>query len=272
MKVREVSATADWRTTPLTNSDCLYRILSSGRLLNPLLEAPFVTNKIFRFDWLHVADLGVAPLFLGNLFFRLLQIIPGRSHKEKCAALYQEIQAYYEEQQVEDRFDSLLPTMFIHKKKDYVLRGSAAKIRHLVPFAAKITRELLTPADPVHDALIQAAHHLHETYRALSSTMANPCEHMKEHGLKFALQYVALHDHLNPGNPKAFRIKPKLHLFMHVTSDDSLPARHWTYRDEDFGGSVARMARRRGGMLSCGKTALQVLQKFKLRNPMVRIG
>ncbi len=65
---------------------------------------------------------------------------------------------------------------------------------------------------------------------------------MKEHGVNFAVQYVALHDHCNAADALAWRLKPKLHLFPLITSDDSIPRLAWTYRDEDFGGSVARMA------------------------------
>ena len=85
------------------------------------------------------------------------------------------------------------------------------------------------------------------------------------------MQYVALHDHCNAADSASWRIKPKLHLFLHITSDSSIPRLTWTYRDEDFGGSVARMARRRGNLLNCKSTSESVLTRFKLANPCVRI-
>ena len=94
---------------------------------------------------------------------------------------------------------------------------------------------------------------------------------MREHGIKFAIQYVALHDFLNPDDDKAWRIKPKLHLWLHITSDNSVPRLTWTYRDEDFGGSVARMARRRGNLLRCSSTSSETLSRFKISNPCIRI-
>ena len=112
---------------------------------------------------------------------------------------------------------------------------------------------------------------MNELYSALSADHPSPSNAMREHGIKFALQYVALHDHLNPADDKAFRIKPKLHLLLHITSDNSVPRLIWTYRDEDFGGSVARMARRRGNLLRCGSTSYTCLAKFKISNPVVRI-
>ena len=97
---------------------------------------------------------------------------------------------------------------------------------------------------PSQAAMRHAAFHLHVVYTALSSDHSDPCASMKEHGIKFAIQYVGLHDFKNPADGKAWRIMPKLHLWLHITSDDSVPRLTWTYRDEDFGRSVARMARR----------------------------
>ena len=200
-----------------------------------------------------------------------MPLFPGRSKKERCAAIFQEIQVYYREEAVTDRLDTLLPTFFQKKQAGYKLRCSAAKARALVPFAWRIAHEILDEDNPVHASLKQAAFHLNKVYECLSSDHPDPTATMKVHGVKFALQYVALHDHLNPANDKAFRIKPKLHLFLHITGDGSIPRKYWTYRDEDFGGSVARMARRRGGLLRCGQTSAQVLRKFKVKNACVRI-
>ena len=115
------------------------------------------------------------------------------------------------------------------------------------------------------------AGNFNETYKALSSQCPEPHKQKQEHGIKFALQYVGLHDFLHGLDDRSFRIKPKLHLFLHITSDNSLPRLIWTYRDEDFGGSVARMARRRGGLLKCGPCSGTCLSKFKISNPSIRI-
>jgi hypothetical protein len=56
-----------------------------------------------------------------------------------------------------------------------------------------------------------------------------------------------------------------------ASSNRSTPAKYWTYCDEDHGGSVARMARRRGGQRSCTATSRLVLAKFKMANPVIRM-
>ena len=269
--VREVCSTAPWRSEHLSNADCILRIMRSRGVVNPLLTAPWVTTSIFRMDWLHVSDLGVTADFIGNFFHEVLDMFPGNNKKERSASLFQEMVEFYNAKGTQDRFDVMLPTFFESGDKPYKLRGSAAKIKALVPFVWQLAEEILDTRIPKQSAMRQAAYHLNEVYSALAANHPSPAASMKEHGIKFAIQYVALHDHCNPADDKAWRIKPKLHLFLHITSDSSLPRLTWTYRDEDFGGSVARMARRRGGCLNCAATSATVLQKFKISNPNIRL-
>ena len=268
--VRQVSSAAPWRNQPISTGDCLYRMREIRGRINPIFGAPYVTPAIFRMDWLHVADQGITPEFIGSFIAEVIHLFPGSTQKERCASLYEQILQYYEDENVLDRFDKILPT-FIFDKKDYKLKGSAAKVRALVPFIWRLAQEILDLQDPKHSAMYHAAYHLHEVYEALSESHPDPQNSMREHGVRFASLYVALHDLLNGQDEKSFKIKPKLHLFMHITSDNSIPRLVWTYRDEDFGGSVARMARRRGGVLRCSSTSKSSLAKFKIANPCIRI-
>lgn len=181
-QVREVGQQAPWRHQQLSHSDCIERILKKGKPLNPLPEAPFVTDKIFRMDWLHNADQGVCPDFIGNFFHEILHMFPGSTTEDRCHPLYEEIEAYYEANEVADRFDTMLLTFFAAPDKNYKLKGSAAKCRALVPFAWHLAQELLDPTNPKQDALLKAAFHLNEVYTALLSNHPSPKSHMKEHG------------------------------------------------------------------------------------------
>jgi len=246
-------------------------MLTSRGKICPLLEAPWVKTRIFRMDWLHVCDIGVSQDFLGNLLHALLPFSIGNNKKEQCASLYAEILAQYKMNGVEDRLDCLFPSLFEHSDGPYKLRCSAAKARALVPIACNLAQEMLDSRVPKFAAIKQAAFHLSQVYFALSANHPSPAATMAEHGLKFAVQYVALHDFCNGADSYAWRIKPKLHLFLHIVSDGTVPRLTWTYRDEDFGGSVARMARRRGNLLSSSCTSLNVLSRFKMENPCVRL-
>lgn len=210
--------------------------------------------------------------FLGNFFHHVSELFPQSNQAERYRALSGELLAFYDEFEVSDKLDCLTPNM-IENKTGYKIRCSAAKCRALVPFAWKLAQEMLSEEDPVQSAIRQCAYHLHMVYSALSSATVSPSEIMREHSTKFALLYVSLHDILNVQgeNPKVWRIKPKLHLFLHVCSEGSIPARTWTYRDEDFGGSVAKAARRRGGLLRPQATSSKVLWCFVVQCPAVRV-
>ena len=267
--VRDVGSSARWRTQPLNHAACLERMLRAGRKVSPLLQAPWVKADLFLIDWLHCADQGVAADFLGNLFHFVTEQMCEPTAEARFAGLFEMIQQFYEENQVEDRLDHLRPS-FVNGS-GYKLRCSAAVARALVPFAAQLCSEMLSDKIPVEAAIKAAAFHLNEVYSCLSASRPNREHHMKQNSIKFALQWVALHDILNGADPKAFRLKPKLHLWLHICSDGSCPSRTWTYGDEDFGGSVAKAARRRGGLLRAQATSRQVLLRFCIANPAVRI-
>lgn len=238
--------------------------------MNPLLEAPWVKTSIFRIDWLHAGDQGVGADFVGNLFYHLHDKFPGTTKDQKYSAMYQEIDQYYVDEDVLDRLDTLKPT-FVESKNGMKLRCSAAKVRQLVPFAFRLATEVCDLTNPVEHAIYLAAYHLKEVYSTLSSTCIDADAKMKEHGPKFALQYVALHDQLNESDSRLWRIKPKMHMFMHLCGEGGEPGKYWCYRDEDFGGSVAKAARRRGGLLRPKSTSSSVLMCFSILTPRVSL-
>jgi len=129
-QVREVDSSATWRGQPLSYSECILRISRNRGYVCPLLTAPWVTNHIFRMDWLHISDLGIAADFLGNFFHVVMPMFPGANKKDRCAACFDEIQAYYEENNVEDRFDSLPPTLL----------KIGLTVSHLLSLSLKIRR------------------------------------------------------------------------------------------------------------------------------------
>ena len=272
-QVRDVGEAANWRSNPLSSAEALTRVVVKCGCLNPLFEAPWVTTDIFKMDWLHAADQGVAADFIGNLFFHFVDQFPGDTKEERYNALFAQADDYYEAENVQDRLDCLKPTSVEHKNSGMKLRCSAAKCRKLVPFAFQLAQELCNKDDPVEEALYWAAFHLNECYKALSASMppAACTAALKQHSTKFALQYVSLHDHCYPNDNRLFRIKPKLHFFLHLCSDGGDPAKHWCYRDEDFGGSVARVARRRGGLLKVAATSKRVLESLQLQAPRISI-
>jgi hypothetical protein len=267
-QVRDVSLSATWRSQPRSHWQVMAAILENGRRVSPLLQAPWVTTAIVRIDWLHCADQGIAADFLGNLLLMLTGKCPGPTHKERTAVLWRKVQKFYEDFAVEDRLQNLVPTMLKQPKKAPKLRCSAAQCRALVPFGELAAQEMLADDVLVEAAAKAAMLHLSQCYKALSRQSIFASDVLREHSSKFALQFCALES--VTADAKSWRIKPKLHLFLELCSEGSKPALFWNYRDEDWGGSVSRMSRRRGGLLSVKAFSGNLITKFRLQ-PMVRM-
>ena len=117
-QVRDVGSAANWRSDRLSHWQVLQRILASGKTVSPLLEVPWVTTSIFRIDWLHCSDQGVAADFIGNIFVLIASKCPGNNKKARTTSLWTRILAKYDALNVEDRLQNLVPTMLQQPKKN----------------------------------------------------------------------------------------------------------------------------------------------------------
>ena len=165
----------------------------------------------------------------------------------------------YDDNHVADRIDLLHVNRFWTTRK---LRCSAACMRAMIPFMLKLAEDHLSDADAMELALKLCCRSLNQCYLSLSERSFLHADVARNQSIVFASSWIALHHYWNGREEQAFRMKPKLHLFLHICSDGSRPRRYWAYRDEDYGGAVARRGRRRGGVLSVSSVSRKVLEKF----------
>ena len=135
-----------------------------------------------------------------------------------------------------------------------------------MPFGKEIVDELFDDSNPEEKAAKAAMRHMFECYEALRGD-ADFRDRLALHSRLFALQYVALEEYF----PEIWGVKPKLHQFLELCIDGGLPSANWNYRDEDFGGACAGMARRRGGSLGPTATSANLLTRSILRSPAPRL-
>ena len=235
---------APWREHRLSHWEFIGRLASRGLEASPLFGCPGLRTSCFKPDWLHVCDLGIAADFLGNFLLLVSAKFEGAGHKSRVAAMWLHIRAWYVEHQVENRLDSLDPAMSQSgPRKPPKLRAKAAQARWLVPYAPFAAAELLGDSDVEITAKAMAVE-LAACYSLLSP---ENFEHSKlaEHCRRYCALAVAME---GAHNGILWRCKPKLHLFQELCEYHvDCPSLFWTYRDEDYGGSVAQLARRRGG-------------------------
>jgi len=269
IQVRDCSFNAAWRSDRLGHWDLVGRILEQKGVLNPIFAVPWVDSACFKIDWLHCCDLGVAADYMGNLFLMLARKLPTRPLSQQVQMLWEKMLLWYTQNKVQDRLPQLLASTLQQPGKAPKLRASAAQVRALVPFALECAQELLSADDPVEAAARTGMHHLNQCYMSLDSSSVFSSDVLRDSSVRFAQQYVALESWFP--DPMAWRIKPKLHLFLELASEGSRPSMFWNYRDEDWGGSVARFARRRGGKYTLARFSANVLHRFRVQQPVVRM-
>ena len=266
---KDAGPEAAWRKERLSHWDVLTRIIEKGDPVSPIFAIPFLDTKCFKIDWLHVADLGISANFLGSLFSVLIGKLPGANKDDRLASLFDDIQKFYKTTECQSRLEGLTHTM-IRKDASSTpkLRGRGADIRALVPYGFEAAQRLLDSSDPLESTAKQMAVHLNECYKLLPraafqhSALAENCQ-------KFCELALAMEDE----DPAIWGCKPKLHLFQELCEEsDYCPSLSWCYRDEDMGGSLARIAHRKGGCLSAKATAENLLKKWCARYPVPRIG
>ena len=113
------------------------------------------------------------------------------------------------------------------------LRGGAAVVRALVPFAVVLAESTLSNTDERERTMITAAKHLNDCYKHLSADEFHGLG-LKENAIRFAGTYIALSQ--TSTDQKLWRVKPKMHLFLELCDGSVEPSKIWTYRDEDLGG------------------------------------
>ena len=208
--VADASHDARWRRERLSHHEFLAKQLQRGALISPIFDAPFVTTKTFRRDWLHLVDLGIAADYLGNLFKVFRDKLPGRNQEVRVRALWLRVLAFYNGPPVITDRLAKLPNSWIQAdgQKPPKLKGNASTTRALVPFAYTLAQELLDPADPKEEAMIVGADHLNRCYTCLSSNTYGWREILARSSSAFVLQFGALQA---ASDGIHWRCKPKLH-------------------------------------------------------------
>lgn len=193
----------------------------------------------------------------------MLPKLPGSTQQKQCQALMRHLTTYYAQNpSVPGKYSNLTVSM-LKNKSDHKLRGRGGEVRGVISFVKQMSLLLLDPAIPFEATILEASKELESCYNCLSA--ATPRADLPEHARKFAVLNAALQNECTEvrGDFKLFRCKPKLHLLLEL-AEFSLdrPSDHWCYRDEDFGGSVSNISRRRGGANEVYATGSRVLQKF----------
>ena len=259
-----------WRRHRFSLTDFLERQIRKGGLINPIFAVQGIRLEIFRIDWLHAVDQGVGADFLGNLLWMIAHKMPASNQEDRCNLLWKEINKYYEDYNVKDRLKKFTATTIRAKASlPPKLTGcSAATCRSLIYFGHLAAQRFLSDEVPSELAAKTAAYHLNVCYSTLKVTSRLNHEALYRSSQAFMLQYAALM-HVSDGI--AWRIKPKAHMFLELCAEESEPNLFWTYRDEDYGGTVAKTCKMRGMWKKVSCFASHALDLFHIDNDFPRL-
>ena len=259
-----------WRGQRWSHWDLLCMLHQTGSILSPMWKLSFFESSCVKLDWLHIMDKGVANFYVAGLLSWIVHAPEwGPNQELRLAAIFQRMQVYYTGGQVTDRLNTLKLSM-ITSGGTPELTASAAELRALIPFFKMLVDSW--PAETMSEEQTLARlgmHALHEAYNCLASAReVDVAEGALEHqAFLFQRHLVALH----ALNPERWVLRPKLHSFLELALDRSLPSKTWLYRDESFGGDVARQAHRKGGPITAKAMSRSSLLKFCAREDFPRI-
>ena len=145
------------------------------------------------------------------------------------------------------------------------LKAYGEEAKGLVPVMDSIAREMLTQDDQVTLAVLQVTKELRACYGCVFGPDRGDARDLGTHCRRLCTLWV----NLELQQEHRFAVKPKLHLFQELCElEDGSPARHATYRDEETGGSIVALGRRRGGPHTPSSVGTQALLKFSAKYRM----
>ena len=274
--IRDCSESASWRTNRRTAMSFHVELREAGKQC-PLWSAPGCSSSIVVVDWLHCCDIGVAADVLGNVLWELLDLFPGGDRNVRMAALWSAVQVEYRTADVprSNRFPGLRVKSFHNGKKSPKLKGKAAHIRGLVPILDRIVQRVMVAPDTHSQTVATCMHHLATCYSCIDIFNAQV---LATAARKMALLYCSLEkEMIGMGFPKKWKVKPKLHLFLELCFFLCLqrqmgnPRDFWTYADETNGGTMKRIAVRRGGKNSSASSAYRMLSFWVAQTDLARL-
>ena len=258
---------ASWRQDEMRmdHQGLVQRLLSTKTALSPIWQFPMFNKVCLKIDWLHMADHGVTAAFAGSILCLFVDPpgLPnwGSTIEARALTLWNMLLDFYQKQGMRsDKLKSLPVSRF--RLNPPVLKAQAATVRKLVPWLVQLVGYLDTSLEE-HKKVVVGMLALAECYKCLSAKSNAPVDYLKTQAAIFGQQVASLHEL----KPDKYALLPKMHLFQELCSQGIQPSQGWLYREEDFGGSLAAMAHKEGGVDTAPSTSTTCLSRFCISAP-----
>lgn len=245
---------APWRDTIWTDESYRAYLLANGLHIPALLRhAIGLRLDCIMPDVLHTIDLGIGSHIIGNILFVfaiLRGVFGGANFGERVTAVAGHMDAWYKRTKCSSRLRGKLSLETIRASGDWPkLRGKAAAIRHLAPYAKEIVDRFHngTPEDTLIQNVITL---LCRFYEILGSESQFVSAHVRAELPVLSQKLAEFYSQLASSNfgvvNRLWKMSPKLHLFEHLCQITAImygnPRYFWTYADEDLVGQMIEIA------------------------------
>ena len=268
---KNVHPNAPWRARRYTGAQFWSIMRENGISPHCLFLLPGVTLEMVCIDVLHCLDLGVSQDLIGNVLWEFIEnrFVEGSSREKRVKALLLHIKKHQKRHHSQNKLQGLTVDTIKQDKKAPKLRAKGGETRSLMSYALECAMTMNEKLQTVHtSAVLQCVSAQMEFYLLMGVEPYRPdlasaaCQ-------KFCSFYSALSKEAQEvhGNDLFWRIKPKLHMYQELAQYQIFqlgdPKKFWNYRDEDYVGWVATIARSKGGPKQAATVARNVLQQHR---------
>ena len=239
---------AGWRRTRRTHETYVEGLAAKGEELPVLLQkVRGLRLESVMIDVLHTVDLGVAAHIVGNIMWACVakHAWPGTTQAVRVEGLDAELLQHYKDTKEKVRVQGSLTVPRLRTEKGWPkLKTKAAACRHLARFALGLAQRHLGPRET---AIAQLLVRFYELISGPDMFLAEAARtEIPAVGLRLAVLYSQLAISAHAAGVRAWKMNPKLHLFLHLCEWQSVdygsPNFYWTYADEDMVGHMIECA------------------------------
>jgi len=221
-------------------------------------------------DTLHACDLGVSQDFLANVMIEYMDTMcDGANKATRVLQLWARLKDHYHRYGTENRIQKLTAEMIQSKSKAPKLKAKGAETRALITFALEMTRAMYQHlATTFTNTMYRCAASLINFYMSFEVTPFDP-DFTSQSCYDFSILLEALSRRAERrGDDRRWRVKPKAHLMQELGEYQVYtmgnPRNSWNYKDEDFVGWIAKLAKTEGGPRSAVTAALKILNRYRV--------
>ena len=234
------SLDAAWRSQVWDHESWMRNRLLTASFVSGVFGIPGFRFEMVTLDWMHMCDLGIAQVAMGNILFEAFQRLGGLITKPQKGMkdLVDLLKAAAHDIGSQWPFSSMSIEDIRPADRKPRLRAKAARTRVSVPIVLQFLKEYMTPRSVHERTVLQCMEHLSAMYICLQNWGEGSAAKLAESCRRHLLLFVALARESVDKDPAwlTWRWTPKHHAAIHLTQEQVLrhgnPASYWCYLDE----------------------------------------